>query len=209
MSSSSAASKSGMACCSCSMSRATMSCLSASIRPRRRWSIARRLAVAINHAPGFSGTPVAGQCSSAATRASWVKSSASGTSRSIRDRLGTSRGCSLRQTARMVRWWSAAVIVAVYGRDGAASRSDFRIHLAAHFRAWRHEGANLAGALPARHVLLVESHELDGGCDRLFLVSQFEDRVAADPFLFLDDRAIEHAEPAIGDLDLRAPPERH
>ena len=36
MSSSSAASRSGIACCSCSMSRATMSCLRASMRPRRR-----------------------------------------------------------------------------------------------------------------------------------------------------------------------------
>ena len=67
---------------------------------------------AISHAPGFSGTPVAGQTSIAASSASCVKSSASGTSRSIRDRLVISRGCSIRQTARIVRWMSAAVIAA-------------------------------------------------------------------------------------------------
>ena len=111
-SSSSAASGSGIACCSCSRSCNSISCLRASMLRRRKSSSARRLAVAISHAPGFSGTPVMGQCSSAATRASCVRSSASVTSRSIRDRPVIRRGCSMRQTARMVRWTSAAVIAA-------------------------------------------------------------------------------------------------
>src|SRR5216684_681705 len=45
MSSSRAESRSGMACCSASMSQAIISCLRSSIWPRRKWSKARRLAV--------------------------------------------------------------------------------------------------------------------------------------------------------------------
>ena len=51
---------------------------------RRSWSIARCLAVVMSHAPGLSGTPVAGQRSSAATSASCARSSARPTSRTIR-----------------------------------------------------------------------------------------------------------------------------
>ena len=60
-------------------------------------------------APGLSGMPLEGQCSSAAKSASCVSSSASGTSRSILERLVMSRGCSTRQTARIARWTSAVV----------------------------------------------------------------------------------------------------
>ncbi|MET3994578.1 hypothetical protein ABID65_006242 [Bradyrhizobium sp. S3.9.2] len=57
------------------------------------------MAVATSQAPGLSGTPLCGQASSAATSASWVNSSASGTSRSIRDSVAISRGCATRQVA--------------------------------------------------------------------------------------------------------------
>ena len=49
-------------------------------------SIARCFAVAISQAPGLSGTPDRGHCSSAATSASCASSSASPTSRTIRAR---------------------------------------------------------------------------------------------------------------------------
>ena len=44
---------------------------------RRSWSIARCFAVAMSQAPGLSGTPDSGHCSSAATSASCARSSAS------------------------------------------------------------------------------------------------------------------------------------
>ena len=50
----------------------------------RSLSMARCLAVAMSQAPGRSGTPDSGHRSSAATNASWARSSASPTSRTIR-----------------------------------------------------------------------------------------------------------------------------
>ena len=71
--------------------------------------MARFLAVAISQAPGLSGTPAAGQRSSAATSASCASSSASPTSRTSRARPAISRGDSIRQTASMAAWVAAAV----------------------------------------------------------------------------------------------------
>ena len=73
--------------------------LRSSLVLRRNWSIARRLAVAISHAPGFRGMPVAGHCSSAATSASCASSSASPTSRTMRASPAMSFADSIRQTA--------------------------------------------------------------------------------------------------------------
>src|SRR3954470_1278397 len=183
MSSSSAESQSGRACCSCSMSRATIACLRSSIRLRRRWSRARRLAVTISQAPGFSGTPVAGHCSRAASNASCVNSSASGTSRRILARLVISRGCSIRQTARIVRLTSASVMATDCGDEAFASRASKR--------------ANLARPFPARHEVLVELHKFDGGRNSFFLVSQLKDGIATDDLLGLDKWAIHDAKLSI------------
>src|SRR3984893_17690855 len=180
MSSSRAESRSGIACCSASMSQEIISCLRSSIRPRRKWSKARRLAVAISHAPGFSGTPVVGHRSSAANKASCVKSSASGTSRSILAKLVISRGCSIRQTAKIARWASAAVMAADSVGGTLVSRAGKR--------------ANLARPFPARHEVLVELHELGRHRHGLLLARQLEDRVAANDFLGLYERAVEDAE---------------
>ena len=76
---------------------------------RRSRSIARCLAVAISQAPGLSGTPVSGHCSSAATSASCASSSARPTSRTMRASPAMSRADSMRQTASMARWVSVAV----------------------------------------------------------------------------------------------------
>jgi hypothetical protein len=70
--------------------------------------MARCLALAMSHAPGLSGTPDCGHCSSAATRASCARSSATPTSRTIRARLAISFGDSIRQTASMARCISVA-----------------------------------------------------------------------------------------------------
>src|SRR5688500_6737154 len=63
----------------------------------------------MSQAPGLSGTPDSGHCSSAATRASCASSSARPTSRTIRARPAISRPDSILQTASMVRWMSEAV----------------------------------------------------------------------------------------------------
>ena len=72
-------------------------------------SIARCFAVAMSQAPGLSGTPDSGHCSSAATRASCARSSARPTSRTIRARPAMSLGDSILQTASIVRCVSVAV----------------------------------------------------------------------------------------------------
>src|ERR1700730_3091314 len=192
MSSSRAESRSGMACCCSSMSRAIISCLRSSMRPRRRWSKARRLAVAISQAPGLSGTPVAGHRSRAANRSSCVNSSASGTSRSILAKLVISRGCSIRQTARIARWASAAVMAADRLCRPFASR------------AAQGERAKLTNPFPAGEEVLVELHELLRRGQGLLLVPQLEDRVAADHFLGLDERAVDDTELPVLDAHLGA-----
>src|SRR5215211_7686949 len=138
--------------------------------------------------------PVVGQCSIAESKASCVRSSASGTSRSIRDRLVISRGCSMRQTATIMRWVSAAVIAADRACVAPGSCVGARVDLA-HAIPMRHRiGANLTGSFPTRHMLPVQLHELDRQCESLFLVPQLENRVAADHLLRLDERPIDDAE---------------
>ena len=63
----------------------------------------------MSQAPGLSGTPDSGHCSSAATRASCARSSARPTSRTIRARPAMSLGDSILQTASMARCVSVAV----------------------------------------------------------------------------------------------------
>ena len=99
-----AASRSGGVSCSISSSRPSSCDLRSSVADRRNVSIARCLAVPINHAPGLSGTPDSGHCCRAATRASWARSSASPTSRTMRVKPAMSRGDSIRHTASIVRW---------------------------------------------------------------------------------------------------------
>src|SRR5262249_54889156 len=65
--------------------------------------MARRLAATMSQAPGLSGTPDTGHCSSAATSASCAKSSARPISRTSRVRAPMSLGDSIRHTASMVR----------------------------------------------------------------------------------------------------------
>src|ERR1700688_2855785 len=139
--------------------------------------------------------PEAGQCSSAASSASWQNPSARVTSRSIRDSPVISRGCSIRQTAWMVRLMPAAVMAADRIERTLASRTVKR--------------TNFARSFPARHVVLMELHELDCRGHRLFLVPQLEDCIAADNFLGLNEWAVDDTELAIGNAHLGAGGDRH
>src|SRR5438093_1891000 len=85
--------------CWTSSSRPSSSCLRSSRSLRRRRSIPRCFAVVMSQAPGLSGTPDSGHCSSAATRASCARSSARPTSRTIRVSPAMSLGDSIRHTA--------------------------------------------------------------------------------------------------------------
>src|SRR4051794_38446164 len=67
----------------------------------------------------------------------------------------------------------------------------------------------LASTFPARHVVEMELHELPGHGECLGLVAEFEDRVAADHFLGLDERAIGDAQLAVDDGDPRSLLQRH
>src|SRR6266851_4483820 len=89
--------------------------------------MARCLAVAMSQAPGLSGTPDSGQCSSAATRASCAKSSATPTSRTMRARPAMSLGDSIRQTASMARCESVDIAtdhIMVGGRGARFARTE-------------------------------------------------------------------------------------
>lgn len=92
-----------------SSARPTSASLRAYVSLRRTRSMARCLAVAMSQAPGFSGTPDSGHCSSAATRASCASSSAMPTSRTMRATPAMIRADSILNTASTVSVVLAAV----------------------------------------------------------------------------------------------------
>src|ERR1700720_3040158 len=79
-----------------------------------------------------------------------------------------------------------------------------RVDLTASFMGRHRERADLARPFPARHMVLVQLHELDRRGHGLLLVPQLEDRVAADHLLGLHERAIDDTELPILDAHLRA-----
>src|SRR5437867_2851902 len=94
--------------CSRSTSRPSSSYLRSSVLRRRIRSVARCFAVLISQAPGFSGTPDVGHCSSAATRASCASSSAVPMSPTMRASPAMSRADSMRHIASIARFASVA-----------------------------------------------------------------------------------------------------
>src|SRR2546421_10738710 len=92
-----------------STSRPISSCLRRSAWRRRIASIAPCFAVHISQAPGRSGIPEAGHCSSAATRASCASSSAVPMSPTTRTSPAISRADSIRQIASIARYASVAI----------------------------------------------------------------------------------------------------
>src|SRR2546428_3348403 len=84
--------------------------LRSSVLRRRIRSVARCFAVAISQAPGLSGTPEVGHCSSAATKASCASSSAVPMSLTMRASPAMSRADSIRQMASTARCVSVAAV---------------------------------------------------------------------------------------------------
>ena len=115
MSSSSSASRSGPSPAT-PRSRAIWAYLSWSVVLRRMRSMARCFAVAVSHAPGFGGMPVEGQRSNATTNASWARSSASPTSRTMRATVAITRADSMRQIASI---WAGVPGECAAGNPGA------------------------------------------------------------------------------------------
>src|SRR5258708_12794137 len=122
--------------------------------------MARRRAVVINHAPGFSGTPWVGHFSSAASRLSCTTSSAISKLPIIRSMAPVSRPASSRKTV------ASACSVSV---RGSARTSVF--HDRTDFNA-RHARPGL------------------GDLERFVQVGHLDLRIAADHFLGLDERPI-------------------
>src|SRR5262249_61856618 len=114
----------------------------------------------MSHAPGRSGTPPAGQSSSAATSASCARSSATPTSWVRRASPATRRGNSIRHTASIARRTSGAVTPG----DGATSAA----------RCARPDRSPLRGLAELRrllaHALLLRPHlGREGGAEVLGL----------------------------------------
>src|SRR5215510_9981353 len=100
---------------------------------------------------------------------------------------------------------SAAVIAADFDSAPASGMRGGLLDFAAlHVDAVAEHGPQLAGAFPARHVVEMELHELLRHRERLGLVAELEDGVAADDFLGFHERAVGDAELAAFDRDVRA-----
>src|SRR3984893_2818476 len=181
--------------------------------------MARSLAAAISQAPGLPGTPGFGHCSSAATRASCARSSATPTSRTIRARPAMSRGDSILHTASIARCVSVATAAdhimlgsecASSGQFAKQSVSELsalppRPLIDALREVFRPEYlANLGLAFPSRPVFPVKFHEADRPFDRLLLRFQFKLRIAADDFLGLGEWPIGHGQLPLGNPDASA-----
>src|SRR6266481_488379 len=200
-SSSSAVSKSGTsASCRASSSRPSSSCLRSRSLLRRKRSMARCLAAAMSQAPGFSGMPDSCHCWSAATRASWARSSARLTSRTMRTRPPMSRGDSIRQTASIARCISVAVTATDNTTFRPPVQGNRRLPLA------------LRGAVCLRRLVYLAKFALTptdnveeslGHFDGLCLRVCLEDGEAADYFLGLGERPVGHGHLSARDANAR------
>src|SRR3954471_14639080 len=187
-----------------SSSRAISSVLRSSVFSRRSRSIARCLAVAMSQAPGLSGTPDSGHCSSAATSASCARSSARPTSRTVRARPAISLGDSILQTASTARWMSGAAGTArllVLARPRAQA-----LLLLPELRSERlaevvglEDLADLDLGLRALGV----GNALDP-LDRLLLRLGLDQPEAGDQLLRLGERAVDHGALGARELDPRS-----
>src|SRR6266436_7038431 len=226
------ASRSGTAisCCA-SSSRPNSWCLRSRSLLRRQWSIARCLAVAMSQAPGLSGMPDCGHCSSAATRASCASSSAMPTSRTMRVSPAMMRADSMRQTASMALWVAVEVTATHHTIFKTFTQADRGAPLNARCFSWCLEKesllqcdpaiahfevslrfatsevfgpehlANLRLAFPAGPVFFVKFHELHRAFDGILFGFQLELRVASDNLLGLCERTIGDRDFSIGKTD--------
>jgi hypothetical protein len=100
--------------------------------------------------------------------------------------LVISLGCSIRQTAKIARWVSSAVI-----------------RLPCWISSSRGKCSKFAYPLPTRGEILVEPHEFRRGRDCLFFARQFENRVAADDLFGLYKWAVDNSQFAVCYANLR------
>src|SRR5690349_5624648 len=77
-------------------------CFSRRVRSRRTWSTSLRCATEVIHAPGFSGTPFAGQLATAVAKASCIASSARSNDPEMRIKVARMRPDSWRKTDSIV-----------------------------------------------------------------------------------------------------------
>ena len=140
---------------------------------RRKKLIAWCLAVAMSQAPGLSGTPDSGHCSSAATRASCASSSATPTSRTMRARPAISLGDSIRKTAWIARCVSETVTRAgLAGSSGTGSPR--RVWAAIGFRRFARLRSRLVSVHDLANFVLAVARYLQkapGGFNRLLSAS--------------------------------------
>src|SRR6267378_5429837 len=130
----------------------------------------------MSQAPGLSGTPDAGHCSSAATSASCARSSARPTSPTMRASPAMSLADSIRQTASMAS-------AACFGGIHHLPYFDFQL------------------LIPESDMGLEEAA---GPLDRFLLGRDLVDRVAADDFLRLGERSVGHRDLPVGEPGARA-----
>src|SRR5690348_15769366 len=153
------------------------SCFWTNICPRRRLSMASRLATVMSHAAGLAGMPSSGHRSSATTSASWASSSAMPTSRVTRAMAAISRVDSIFHTASIVLFTSPMDLPsrcsALFGGGPEGDLSNLARHAA-------HLGA-LAGPL-----------------ERLLQVGDFQDGDAAHELLGFEVRPVGHHDLAVG-----------
>src|SRR5258706_5452642 len=155
--------------------------------------MARFFAEAMSQAPGLSGTPDSGHCSSAATSASCASSSATPTSRTIRARPAMSFADSIRKTAWIVRCTSEAVTAPDHSTSLRGCKGPLPLDVARveHLQ-------NLAFAV-AR-----DRHEPPGDLDRLLARLRLDEGKPVDELLRLGERTVGRREFAARELDLRS-----
>src|SRR5450432_407370 len=165
--------------------------------------MARRLAVAVSHAAGLSGTPDCGHCSSAATSASCASSSARPTSLTMRVSPAMILADSIRQIDSTTRWVSP---VAMRNHDNTFhSRAQPRRRYLQISR--RHPStalgigrnifhsehlANFAFTFPAGPVLAVQINEVLRDFQSFLFGLQVHDCEAADDFLGFGERTVDN-----------------
>src|SRR5262245_1710228 len=173
--------------------------------------MARRLAVVMSQAPGLSGTPDSGHCSSAATSASWARSSARPTSRTIRARPAMSRADSILQIASIVRWVAEAVTATDYTILDSPVQAEPRLPLRGRLRAdallllAELGGERGTEVLRLEHLANLHLGVLEGGplepFDRLFPRLHLPQPEAGDQLLRLGERSVDHRPLSPGELD--------
>src|SRR5580692_3171114 len=199
--SSTCAARSGRSSCwKLSSSRPISSRLRSSVTRRRSSSMPRRLAVTISHAPGLSGMPDAGHCSSAATSASWARSSATATSRTMRVSPAINRADSIRHTASIARWVADGLTSLMLG--GALAQP--LVGLAQLRRQPLAEVARLEDLAQLDLDTAAERRPLEP-LDRLIARRALPDPIARDDLLGLCERTVDDGPLAAVEADLRTP----